>query len=235
MNEPKIHEDAEEPRVSPVDSETQHVRVELDRACWYTFDPHWLTGAEADDANDRLTADSEWVQRAINARGKEVMQPRLMDWSGEIPYRYSGQTLEPRPFPELISELNRKASETAGEEFNHVLLNLYRDGRDSIAMHADNEPELGWEPVIASLSLGATRKFIIQHKKKRSWRRTVMLTHGSLLVMGGAFQRRWRHSVPRQGPVDEPRINVTFRRLMGAPGWRPPKPVYPKPADPKKG
>jgi alkylated DNA repair dioxygenase AlkB len=88
-------------------------------------------------------------------------------------------------------------------------------------MHADNEPELGWEPTIASLSLGVDRKFVIQHKKKRSWCRTIILSHGSLLVMGGGFQRRWRHAVPRQGAVDDPRINVTFRRLFGPPGWRP--------------
>jgi alkylated DNA repair dioxygenase AlkB len=196
-------------------------RVDLDRACWYSFDPDWLDPAAADAAFAALRDDSEWVQRAIVARGKEVMQPRLMDWFGDLPYRYSGQTLEPKEPTALIEDLSSRASERADERFNHVLLNLYRDGRDSIGMHADNEPELGWEPIVGSLSLGADRKFIIQHKKKRSWRRTIILTHGSLLIMGGAFQRRWRHAVPRQGPVDEPRINVTFRRLFGPPGWRP--------------
>ena len=205
-----------EPRPGP-----NAVRVELDRACWYFFDPDWLGRTEADEAFRLLREESDWVQRAIVARGKEVMQPRLMDWEGEIPYRYSGQTLEPRPFSPVISDLNQRAGEAAGESFNHVLLNLYRDGRDSIAMHADNEPELGWEPTIASLSLGVTRRFVIQHKKKRSWKRRLELTHGSLLVMGGAFQRRWRHAVPRQGPVEDERINVTFRRLFGPPGWRP--------------
>lgn len=199
----------------------ENQRVDLDRACWYIFDPAWLDERAADDAFVRLREESDWAQRAIVARGKEVMQPRLMDWYGEIPYRYSGQTLEPRPAPPLIDELAGRAGATAGESFNHVLLNLYRDGRDSIAMHADNELELGWEPVIASLSLGAERRFVIQHKKKRSWRRRIQLTHGSLLVMGGAFQRRWRHAVPRQGAVETERINVTFRRLFGPPGWRP--------------
>lgn len=213
--------------------EHAQTRVDLDRACWYSYDPSWLAPDEADAMLERLTADSEWVQRAIVARGKEVMQPRLMDWAGDVPYRYSGQVLEPRPMLGDIDTLNRRASETAGETFNHVLLNLYRDGRDSIAMHADNEPELGWEPIIASLSLGATRRFIIQHKKKRSWRRSILLEHGSLLVMGGAFQRRWRHAVPKQGSVEAPRINVTFRRLFGPPGWRPPRPEYPgRPVDP---
>jgi alkylated DNA repair dioxygenase AlkB len=187
-----------------------------------------LGHAEATRTDQKLTDESEWAQRAINARGKEVMQPRLMDWSGELPYHDSGQTLEQRPSPEFMAELSQRESQAAGEELNHVLLTLYRDGRDSIALHADNEPEFGWGPIIASLSLGATRKFIIQHKKKRAWRRTVMLTHGSLLVMGGAFQRRWRHAVPRQGPVDKPRINVTFRRLMGPPGWKSPRLEYPK-------
>ena len=196
-------------------------RIWLDRGSWYLYISDWLETAEADALNDRLTADSEWVQRAIVARGKEVMQPRLLDWHSDVPYKYSGQVLEPRPLPAEIAELNARAGEASGETFNHVLLNLYRDGRDSIGMHADNEPELGWEPIIGSLSLGVSRKFVIQHKKKRSWRRSLVLEHGSLLVMGGTFQRRWRHGVPRQVSVEGARINVTFRRLMGPPGWRP--------------
>lgn len=210
----------------PKDPSEPTRRVDLDRACWYVYEPGWLPPGEADAQLAALLADSEWVQRPIVARGREVMQPRLMDWYGETPYRYSNLVLDPRPMPPRIVDLNDRASRFAGESFDHVLLNLYRNGRDSIGMHADNEPELGWEPVIGSLSLGAPRKFVIQHKQKRSWRRTIVLEHGSMLVMGGAFQRRWRHGVPATTLVDAPRINVTFRRLFGPPGWRPePRPL----------
>lgn len=196
-------------------------RVDLDRACWYTYAPAWIPSAEADALFETLMEESEWQQRAIVARGKEVMQPRLLDWAGTERYRYSGQELETRPFSAALEALTARVAEATDAPYNHVLLNLYRDGRDSIGMHADNEPELGWEPTIASISLGAQRRFIIQHKKKRSWRRTITLEHGSLLVMGGAFQRRWRHAVPRQAAEIGPRINVTLRELLGPPGWRP--------------
>lgn len=203
------------------DTTSEPLRVSLDRDCWYTYWPAWLSRDEADAMLAALTAESVWVQRPIYALGKEIIQPRLMDWAGDLPYRYSGQELEPRVAIPRVAELAERVSAVAGEQFNHVLLNLYRDGRDSIAMHADNEPELGWEPVIASLSMGAERRFVIQHKKKRSWRRSIVLQHGSLLVMAGAFQRQWRHALPRQADLTQPRINVTFRRLFGPPGWRP--------------
>lgn len=196
-------------------------RTALDRHCWYQYIPNWLDTPAADALLTSLTEESEWIQRAIVARGKEVMQPRLLDWYSDVPYKYSGQVLEPRQIPDHIAALNARASETCGEDFNHILLNLYRDGNDRIGMHADNEPELGWEPIIGSLSLGVSRKFLIQHRMKRSWRKKLQLEHGSLLVMGGAFQRRWRHGVPKQPSIEGARINVTFRRLMGPPGWRP--------------
>jgi alkylated DNA repair dioxygenase AlkB len=105
--------------------------------------------------------------------------------------------------------------------FDHVLLNLYRDGRDSIGMHADNEPELGSNPPVAAVSLGATRRFVVQRKGKRRGKpRSIPLEHGSLLVMGGTMQHGWYHGVPKTRADVGERINVTFRRLRGPPGWR---------------
>ena len=185
-----------------------------------TYYPDWLSGEAADTLFQTLMDEGDWEHRAIVALGREVMQPRLMDWAGDLPYKYSGQVLAPRPIEAPLSGLNEAASALSDEEFNHIILNLYRDGKDNVGMHADNEPELGRTPTIASLSLGVTRRFVLQHKQKRRNRRKLDLTHGSMLVMGGTMQRRWRHGVPKQVAVEQPRINVTFRRLFGPPGWR---------------
>ena len=146
-----------------------------------------------------------------------------MAWAGPQAYRYSGLTLQPRPLDPVLAELTDRVSAAAGVEFDHVMLNLYRDGDDRIGPHADDEPELGPDPVIASLSLGAARRFVAQPKRryKSKRRERLVLTHGSLLVMGGSFQRAWYHGVPAQAAVTGPRINVTFRKLLGPPGWRP--------------
>lgn len=204
---------------APADAEP----VWLDDRCWYTWQEAWLDPDAADALLAELLDAPDWIQRPIVVFGREVMQPRLMAWGGDVAYRYSGQTLEPRPLTPALEVLRHKLVEACGVPFNHVILNLYRDGRDSVAMHADNEPELGGEPVIASLSLGAQRRFQFQHRHLRRKRRQVSLTHGGLMVMGGATQRRWRHAVPRQVSVTEPRINVTFRLLHGPPGWRDPR------------
>jgi alkylated DNA repair dioxygenase AlkB len=159
----------------------------------------------------------DWAQRPINVFGKEVMQPRLIAWSGTLPYKYSGQVLDPRPFAEPLLEVTRAVSAIAGVEFNHVLLNRYRDGNDSMGMHADDEPELGRDPIIAAISLGAPRRFVMVHKKKKRDRFSLLLEHGSLLVMGGTMQHEFRHGVPKQKSITDQRINVTFRRLLRPP------------------
>jgi len=199
------------------------IRRPLKFGAWLDLDPDWLAPDQADALLSTLLDRPDWEQLPIVVFGKQVLQQRLMTWAGEQAYRYSGLTLQPRPLDPVLAELNDRVSAAAGVDFDHVMLNLYRDGQDKIGPHADDEPELGPDPVIASLSLGATRRFVCQPKRRyRSKRRErVSLTHGSLLVMGGAFQRAWYHGVPAQAAVDEPRINVTFRKLMGPPGWRP--------------
>jgi alkylated DNA repair dioxygenase AlkB len=141
----------------------------------------------------------------------------LIAWAGALPYRYSGQTLEPRAFSPALAALRDGVSERCQVDFNHLLVNRYRDGNDSMGLHADAEPELGPNPVVASLSLGASRRFVVRHKKNREDRCDLELCHGSLLVMGGTMQHHYRHGLPRTARPVGQRINVTFRRLLRAP------------------
>ena len=146
--------------------------------------------------------------------GRRILQPRLIAWTGELPYRYSGQTLEPRkPTPTLGALLERVVGRTT-TPFNHVLVNRYRDGTDSMGMHADDEPELGRDPMVATLSLGVTRRFVLAPRRGKDANLVYELGHGSLLVMGGACQHHYRHGIPKAPAVPEERVSLTFRRLL---------------------
>jgi alkylated DNA repair dioxygenase AlkB len=196
---------------------------EIAMRSWIGWDPEFFSAVDAELWFARLREGTAWEQLPIQVFGKAVLQPRLMAWGGTEAYRYSGLTLGPRPLDPAGEELLRRVSETAGVLFNHVVFNLYRDGADHIGRHADDERELGYEPVIASLSFGAVRTFKFEPKDRRSRKRavTMRLVPGSLLVMGGAFQHRFYHSVPKEVGAG-PRINVTFRRVLGPPGYKPP-------------
>lgn len=191
-------------------------RKPLPMGAWLDWDPQWMAPEPATALLDELETGVPWEQLPIVVHGREVMQQRLMAWFGDIPYRYSGITLDPRPMPESLARVNEALSAQTGVALNHVVLNLYRDGGDNIAFHADDEPQLGHEPVVASLSLGATRKMLYKPKHKPT-KRGISLRHGSLLVMGGRFQHKYYHAVPKQPEVDGTRINLTFRRLVGPP------------------
>ncbi len=157
----------------------------------------------------------DWRQQAITLYGREVMQPRLIDWYADPPvrYSYSGITLGPRAWPEILQGLRRRLEAEFGQRFNSVLCNLYRDGRDSMGWHADDEPELGPNPAIASLSLGAERRFRI---RPRSGGESVGidLGSGSLLLMDGRSQHEYQHAVTKTRRAVGPRINLTFRRVV---------------------
>lgn len=189
----------------------------------------FLSESEADELLTRLIASPpvEWAQRSIvvwqpeENTTKEVVQPRLVSWAGDIPYKYSGQTLEPVVVPDILRELMNRVSKATGAEYNHVLLNRYRDGYDSMAYHADDEPELGRNANIAAISLGHTRRFDVQLKSKTKAKTSIFLENGSLMVMDGALQHTHYHGVPKNHtPVKGERINITFRLLRGPPGWR---------------
>lgn len=186
------------------------------------YDPDWIPREEATALYLDLVEALAWEERPIVAFGREILQPRLIGWAGELPYRYSGQELPPRAEPPVLAALRARVEAACGQPLNHVVANLYRSGEDHVSMHADNEPELGRCPLVASVSLGAARRFVIERKANRKKKRFT-LHHGSLLVMGGAFQHQWRHMVPRQPRITAPRLNLTFRFLHGPPGWREPR------------
>lgn len=148
--------------------------------------------------------------------GRSISSPRLSAWHGDSDavYRYSGLRLEPAPWTPILLDVRERVEALAAARFNSVLLNLYRDGQDSMGWHSDDEPELGRNPLIASISLGAARRFLLQHKKRRL-RLEWLLEDGDVLVLGGTTQHCWRHHVPKIRQPMGPRINLTFRWIHG--------------------
>lgn len=159
-----------------------------------------------------LHAAIAWEQRTVKVFGKEHPQPRLTCWYGNVPYVYSGLRWESVALPPLLASLQNRIETTTGERFNSVLCNLYRDGSDCIGWHSDDEPLFGSDPVVASLSFGASRTFLLRHKVTKMKLRYT-LEDGSLLVMGRGVQAMWQHSVPRAKTIGV-RINLTFRRTV---------------------
>ncbi|MCO4761038.1 MAG: alpha-ketoglutarate-dependent dioxygenase AlkB [Myxococcales bacterium] len=206
--------------------EANFERIALDPTSWLDYAPNWLGTEAADALLADLLANQTWEARSIVVAGREILQPRLMSWAGELAYKYSGLTIEPRPMDDTVQALNAAVSAICEAPFNHVMGNLYRDGRDKVSMHADAEPELGRDPVIAAISLGSERKFRLESKDRRRTRKHLMLGHGSLVIMGGSCQHRWRHEIPRVNQLQEPRVSLTFRVLKGPPGWRAPRPDW---------
>jgi alkylated DNA repair dioxygenase AlkB len=180
----------------------------------------WLSPPEADDALADLLGTTPWTQQNIVLFGRTVAQPRLSAWMGDpdSTYTYSGLTQHPAPWTPAVAALRTRVEATAERAYNGVLLNLYRDGDDSMGLHADDEPELGREPVIASVSLGAERTFMLKPKRRQREAPPLRLAlpHGSLLVMSAAVQHGWIHGIPKEPKVRTPRVNLTFRRVFGS-------------------
>lgn len=172
---------------------------------------------EATRIFDTLLHEIAWRSESIMMFGKPVMQPRLTALYGDdgLTYRYSGRTMHPMSWTPALLALKAVAEARAETTFSTVLLNLYRNGSDSMGWHRDNERELGPAPTIASISLGMTRLFQCKHRTDPSLRVSLPLTNGSLLVMKGAMQEHWYHQVPKERRVTEPRINLTFRAIHG--------------------
>lgn len=176
---------------------------------WY---PDWLAPAEASRALDDVIARTAWQQDTMGTPAGRVPLPRLTAWQGEpeAVYVYSGIRNVPQAWVSAVAALKAAAEAVCGVRFNSVLLNRYRSGSDSMGWHADREPELGPEPVIASVSLGATRRFDLRHNATGVVR-SFQLKGGSLLLMRGTTQAEWRHRVPKEPDVRGERVNLTFR------------------------
>ena len=167
-----------------------------------------------------LLANLPWRQDSITIFGKTHPIPRLQVWMGDpdTNYQYSGLKLAPTPWCEKVLLIKQQIESTCGHHFNSVLINLYRNGQDSNGWHSDDEPELGENPVIASFSLGATRRFRLRHKyQKELPGHSLDLSSGSLLIMAGGMQKYWQHSLPKTAKPVQPRINLTFRMIQKTP------------------
>jgi alkylated DNA repair dioxygenase AlkB len=172
-----------------------------------------IEGAEADRLLARLMEATSWRQEEATVMGRRLPIPRLTAWHGEKGYVYSGIRMQPAPWNRPLLELKAVAESLAAHVFNSVLLNLYRSGRDSVSWHADNEPGLGHDPVIASVSLGAPRRFQLKHRRTKDLV-ALDLPHGSCLIMAGATQHHWLHQIPKTAREVGPRVNLTFRRML---------------------
>ena len=189
----------------------------------------YLPGFVPRTAADRLLAEllalPDWQQLRLRLFGREVDAPRLTAWYGDpgARYGYSGIVHEPRPWPLVLAALRARLRDELALDLNGVLANQYRDGRDSMGWHSDDEPELGPRPVVASVSLGAERRFRLRHRTRKELAPLdLTLEHGSLLVMRGETQHQWEHSLPRSARCREARVNLTFRPVIefGQPSTR---------------
>lgn len=179
------------------------------------YRPEFYSEAVAWDMYRTLLDNTEWRQDTITVYGKEHLTPRLSSWVGEswMDYSYSNHTMKAQVWSTSLLVIKQKIEEATGETFNSVLINYYRDGKDSNGWHSDDEPELGVHPVIASLSLGAPRDFHLRHKSDKSLKHKMALENGSLLLMRGSTQECWQHHIPKRARADG-RINLTFRTIV---------------------
>lgn len=175
------------------------------------YDSAFYSKSEADAILEKLKVETPWKQE----RGRFGPFPRLTAWYADdgLAYSYSGVTHHGIAWTEMLAQIRRDIEEVTRATFNSLLLNYYRDGSDSMGYHADDERELGVNPIIASLSFGGVRTFHLKHNKTRE-KLTFELAHGSLLVMGGTSQHHWIHAVPKTKAQVGERINLTFRRII---------------------
>jgi alkylated DNA repair dioxygenase AlkB len=177
------------------------------------YRPGFFTRHESEQLMAKLKATIAWKQETIKMYGKLLNTPRLTAWYGDNTktYAFSGNKYDPSPWTLELLFIKQRVEQAAGMAFNSVLLNDYRNGNDSVAWHADDEPELGINPVIASVSFGQLRRFEVRHKQDHKLKHAVELENGSLLIMKGDLQHNWEHQVPKSKKAMGERINLTFR------------------------
>jgi alkylated DNA repair dioxygenase AlkB len=177
--------------------------------------PQFYAKEQADAYFHKLSEQLDWQQEELFIYGRRLKVPRLIAWYGDegAYYRYSGVDHQPQGWRSDLLALKDDMDAICGQIFNSVLANLYRDGQDSMGCHADNEKELGLNPIIASLSFGGSRLLRFRHNKTRQ-KLDIELAHGDLLLMAGDLQQHWRHELPKSRKPKQPRINLTFRRII---------------------
>ena len=177
----------------------------------------WAT-PQGDQLCQELVEELDWSQDKISMFGQVHNVPRLNAWYGDpnCSYSWSGIQMSPTEWTPTLSSIRQRVIDLAGEEFNSVLANLYRDGSDKVDWHADDEQVLGLTPVIASVSFGASRKFRMRRKDRSLMPTDIVLDSGDVLIMRGSTQQLWEHEVPRSKKVKEPRVNLTFRKVRVA-------------------
>ncbi len=178
--------------------------------------PDFFNTQEASNYYRIIKDQTNWQQDDITVFGKTYKQPRLTALFGETnqTYSYSNITMHPEAFTKDLLDIKSKVEKFSDEKFNTLLINLYRDGSDSNGWHADNEKELGKNPIIASVSFGEERPFHFKHRTIKTERHKLQLEHGSLLIMKGEMQHYWLHQIAKTKRHIQPRINLTFRRLV---------------------
>jgi alkylated DNA repair dioxygenase AlkB len=179
------------------------------------YDPDFLSRAQADAAYAEFHANLRWEHPELVMFGRRVVAARMEAWYGDpgAAYRYSGLDHDPLPWTARLAQMRDRAQQATGSHYNSVLANLYPDGSVGAGWHSDDERALGSQPTIASVSLGAPRRFLFRHKADGDTIE-VTLAHGSLLLMSGQTQQCWKHSVPKEKRVRDPRVNLTFRHII---------------------
>lgn len=188
---------------------------ELDPGQLYFYND-FLNSQYSQDLFKVLQSEINWQQPSLNFAGQEHKIPRLQAWYGDNPYAYtySGKTFVAESWHPEILKIRNEINEATGYTFNSALCNLYRDGKDSVAWHADDEPELGHLAIIASFSLGETRPFQLRKKADHQQTFKLPLNHNDLIIMGPGVQNHWQHQVPKTSKRVGPRINITFRKII---------------------
>jgi alkylated DNA repair dioxygenase AlkB len=196
-----------------IDSPADARRIAIDDGGLLLFDHAFRHNAG--ELFEALMREAAWEQHELRLFGRTVRAPRLSAWYAEpgCDYRYSGLELRARPFSDTLLGIRARIAALTGHAFNSVLLNLYRDGNDAMGWHSDDERELGPDPLIASVSLGATRRFLLRHRIRKDMRLALDLEDGGLLVMEPPLQRHWKHAVARTKRAVGPRINLTWRDI----------------------
>jgi len=182
--------------------------------------PHAFPSTVTNSLLRQLLESIPWQQETIRIAGRMIDVPRLQCWMGDRAscYGYSGIRLQPISWTPLVQSIRERVESLTSERFNSVLLNYYRNGQDSVAWHADDEPELGPAPLIASVSFGAQRQFQFRPKQRESAKTPqkfqMLLRDGSIIVMGNTVQNKWMHQLPKEKNLDLPRVNLTFRNII---------------------